>query len=204
MPFTRRSGLGRPRQTSRREDRHIVRNARVQTTASSAAIQTMVAPSLGVLCLLETYEGAYRKDIWDRSAHSDVFSDESIFNLSSDANCVRFWRPRGKRLNPAFALQRHTTPTTNAMVWVAITYDTRSPLVLIRGTKTAQRYFDDVLQPHVFPLMQRLPGASFQQDNARPHTAKVLQDFLRTVTTLSWAARSPDLSPIEHIWDYLG
>ncbi|GFW03562.1 transposable element Tcb2 transposase [Trichonephila clavipes] len=52
--------------------------------------------------------------------------------------------------------------------------------------------------------MQRLPGAIFQQDNARPHTARVSQDCLRTVTTLPWPARSPDLSPIEHIWDYLG
>ncbi|GFU79403.1 transposable element Tcb1 transposase [Trichonephila clavipes] len=37
----------RPRQTSRREDRHIVRNERVQLTASSAAIQANVAPSVG-------------------------------------------------------------------------------------------------------------------------------------------------------------
>ncbi|GFT81201.1 HTH_Tnp_Tc3_2 domain-containing protein [Trichonephila clavipes] len=37
----------RPRQTSRREDSHIIRNARVQPTASSAAIQAHVAPSLG-------------------------------------------------------------------------------------------------------------------------------------------------------------
>ncbi|GFW69589.1 transposable element Tcb2 transposase [Trichonephila clavipes] len=47
MSFTRRLGLGRSRQTSRREDRHIVRNASVQPTASSAAIQAQVAPSLG-------------------------------------------------------------------------------------------------------------------------------------------------------------
>ncbi|GFX50830.1 transposable element Tcb2 transposase [Trichonephila clavipes] len=46
MSFTRRPGSGRPQQTSRREDRHIVRNARVQPTASSAAIQAQVAPSL--------------------------------------------------------------------------------------------------------------------------------------------------------------
>ncbi|GFX25009.1 transposable element Tcb2 transposase [Trichonephila clavipes] len=47
MSFTRRPVSGRPRQTSRREDRHIVRNARVQSTASSEAIQAQVAPSLG-------------------------------------------------------------------------------------------------------------------------------------------------------------
>ncbi|GFW13574.1 HTH_Tnp_Tc3_2 domain-containing protein [Trichonephila clavipes] len=46
MTFTRRPGSGRPRQTSRREDHHIVRNARVQPLASSVTIQTQVAPSL--------------------------------------------------------------------------------------------------------------------------------------------------------------
>ncbi|GFT73655.1 transposable element Tcb2 transposase [Trichonephila clavipes] len=132
-----------------------------------------------------------------------VFSDESRFNLSSDDNHVRLWRPRGERLNPAFALQQHTTPTAGVNVWGAIAYNTLSPLVLIRGTMMAQRYVHDILQPHVFPLVQWLPGAILQQDNARPHTGRVLQDCLCTVTTLSWPGRSPDLSPIEHIWDHL-
>ncbi|GFW88464.1 HTH_Tnp_Tc3_2 domain-containing protein [Trichonephila clavipes] len=48
MSFTPKPGSGRPRQTSRREDRHIVRNAYVQSTASSAAIQAQVALSVGV------------------------------------------------------------------------------------------------------------------------------------------------------------
>ncbi|GFV41531.1 uncharacterized protein TNCV_3626831 [Trichonephila clavipes] len=39
MSFTRRPGSIRPLQTSRREDHQIVRNARVQPTASSAVIQ---------------------------------------------------------------------------------------------------------------------------------------------------------------------
>ncbi|GFV86390.1 HTH_Tnp_Tc3_2 domain-containing protein [Trichonephila clavipes] len=47
MSFIRRPGSGCPRQTSRRDDHYIVINARVQPTASSAAIQTQVAPSLG-------------------------------------------------------------------------------------------------------------------------------------------------------------
>ncbi|GFY21574.1 transposable element Tcb1 transposase [Trichonephila clavipes] len=68
----------------------------------------------------------------------------------------------------------------------------------------AQRYVCDILQPHVLPLMQRLPEAIFQQDNSRPHTARVSQYCLRSVTTLPWPARSLDLSPMEHIWDHLG
>ncbi|GFW44718.1 transposable element Tcb2 transposase [Trichonephila clavipes] len=194
MSFTRRQGPGRPRQTSRLEDRHIVRNERVQPTASSAAIQAQVEPSL---CLPEPYEGAWLKDIWDRGAHC-------VFNVSSDDSRVCVRRPCGERLNPAFDSQQHTAPTAGVMLWGDIAYNTWSPLVLILGTMIAQRHVHDILQPHVFSLMQWHLGAIFQQDNARPRIARVSQDYLRTVTILPWRARSPDLSPIGHIWNHLG
>ncbi|GFY22099.1 transposable element Tcb2 transposase [Trichonephila clavipes] len=53
------------------------------------------------------------------------------------------------------------------------------------------------------PVLNGLPGAIFQQDNARPHTARVAQDFLRHLQTLPWPARSPDSSPLEDVWDQL-
>ncbi|GFV61373.1 transposable element Tcb1 transposase [Trichonephila clavipes] len=68
---------------------------------------------------------------------------------------------------------------------------------------TTKRYVHDILQPHELSLMQQLPRAIFQKVNAWPHTAMVSQDCLDTVTTLPWPARSPDLSPVEHIWDHL-
>ncbi|GFY13260.1 transposable element Tcb2 transposase [Trichonephila clavipes] len=45
--------------------------------------------------------------------------------------------------------------------------------------------------------------AGAMQYNARPHTARVAQDFLRPFQTLPWPTRSPDLSPVEHVWDQL-
>ncbi|GFU66660.1 uncharacterized protein TNCV_3111441 [Trichonephila clavipes] len=45
---------------------------------------------------------------------------ESRFNLSSDDNRVRVWKPRGERLNPTFVLQRHTTPSAGVMIWVLL------------------------------------------------------------------------------------
>ena len=55
-------------------------------------------------------------------------------------------------------------------------------------------------------LNQQAQGVLFQQDNATPHKARITMDFLNVnnVPLLPWPARSPDLSPIEHVWDHLG
>ncbi|GFU73131.1 transposable element Tcb1 transposase [Trichonephila clavipes] len=106
-----------------------------------------------------------------------VFCDESRFVLGTDDKRLRVWR------HPAC--------------------DSRSPLIVMRGTLTGQRYFDDILRPHVGPFLNGVPGSIFQQDNARPHTARIAQVLLRHFQTLPWPARSPDLSPVNHVWDQL-
>ncbi|GFT60226.1 transposable element Tcb2 transposase [Trichonephila clavipes] len=126
-----------------------------QTTVSSATIQAQVSPSvgapvssrtlrrrlaeghlrswcpLGVLPFSSTHrllrlEWCHARGNWTAEEWNHlVFSDESRFNLSSDDNRLRVWRPRRERLNPAFALQQHTAPTAGAMVWGATAYNTR-------------------------------------------------------------------------------
>ncbi|GFX30950.1 transposable element Tcb2 transposase [Trichonephila clavipes] len=78
---------------------------------------------------------------------------------------------------------RHTARTAGVMVWGAIAYDSRSTLIVMRGTLTFQRYVDDILRPYVGPFLNGLPTSIFQQDNARPHRARVAQDFLRHFQT---------------------
>ncbi|GFX44461.1 transposable element Tcb2 transposase [Trichonephila clavipes] len=91
-------------------------------------------------------------------------------------------------------IKRHIAPSAGVLVGSPIAYNTRSPLVFVHRTMTDERYVHEILQPHVLPLMQRLPEAIFQQDNAWRHTARVSQECLLTVTSLPWPARSPDVS----------
>ena len=84
------------------------------------------------------------------------------------------------------------------MVWAGIYHHGKTELVTVPGNLNSQRYCDEILKPVALPFMQ--------QHNARPHTARHTQGFLHrnNVQLLPWPARSPDLSPIEHLWGHLG
>ncbi|GFT06548.1 transposable element Tcb1 transposase [Trichonephila clavipes] len=117
---------------------------------------------------------------WSADWQKVVFSDETHFNS---------WHHDGRIRVRRFAA-----------------YHGRSQLLRIVGNLNSTRYINEVLQPQAIPFLQGLPGAVFQQDNAHPHVAKTVKSNLdsQQVQLLPWPAYSPDMSPIEHVWDIVG
>ncbi|GFU64299.1 transposable element Tc1 transposase [Trichonephila clavipes] len=198
-----KTGSGATRKTTRREDRRIVRQALVDPTVTLSTIRAdviiAIVPQKISRHLAEVNLKSKRpfralpltpehrqlrlqwcqaRSMWNVTDWQKVvFSDESRFVLGTDDTRVWAWRC------PA--------------------YDIRSTLIVMRGTLTVQRYVVDILRPHVGPFLNGLPGVIFQQDNFRPHTARVAQDFLRHFQTLPWPTRSTVLFPVEYVGDQL-
>ena len=136
---------------------------------------------------------------------SVLFSDESRFCVNRADGRERVWRRRGERYANCCVREADRWGGGSVMVWGAISLRHRTPLVVVDNTLTARRYIDQILEPHVVPFV-REHNLLFQHDNARPHTANVTRAFLedQNVALLPWPAFSPDLNPIEHVWDQLG
>jgi hypothetical protein len=100
------------------------------------------------------------------------------------------------------------------MIWGGLCSTARTDLhVFPRGTMNSTVYVTDILEQYVVPFAPFMEQYAvpfednfiFQHDNARPHSVRIVSEYLDEVgiASMQWLARNQDHEPIENVLDMM-
>jgi hypothetical protein len=139
-----------------------------------------------------------------------LWSDESKFELFGCKRRVFVRRRPTEKMLPQCIQPTVKHGGGSVMIWGCFAGDTVGDLVKIDGILKKEGCHK-ILTRHAVPSGKRLVGKAFvfQQDNDPKHASKLCRRYLenkekfKTLKNMVWPPQSPDLNPIELLWDEL-
>lgn len=136
-----------------------------------------------------------------------IFVDESKFNLFGNDGRPRVWRKPNTALDKKHLCATIKHGGGSVMVWACMSYHGVGNLVFIQGNMNKMIYLN-ILRENLHQSGEKMGIRNcfeFYQDNDPKHKAYEVRSWLlyNCPKVVDTPAQSPDLNPIENLWDYV-
>jgi len=135
-----------------------------------------------------------------------LFCDEVSFQLFPPDRRQRVRRRKDLRNEPKNLVKSYKHGGGNLMFWGCIGYNGQGSLVLVDGNLNGEKYAQ-ILRENIPRTLRflNMHSAYILEDNAPTHQTqrvKSMKEELGVRDLPNYPANSPDLNPIEGVWDY--